>query len=699
MSAASGDSGRDAEVFSLVDDPTQFFQYSVTPDWRQKIRDTARRLNETSPNAQVLIYASPKRIGAEADDLKQEIRKLYRIHLEIRYKHYFTVRYSNSPITEIASERLAVDIVDPYIAVKNVSGTRSSVLTSYETRAAHLFLMLQLKDDTGEKGLTKISFEAIVRSILAHTDSNNRIDRTDLLNLSTKLLSGHSEDRIKELTNLALARLVKRQIVRLHQKDDTVCLSFEESTKVREFLASCELEEHALDEQIGTAVRCEISDITDAINITAVSMRVRRILERCLYARAEAFSSAVLNGRISDFAMDHLHGQVLEDLNIFTPKKGEYESDPYVLHNIIIRIINDTAAPVYQYLKGLADAYTLLAFLNSTPDVQAAVHKIFSHGEIWLDTTIILPMLAEELIDENLRRLQQILSMTRQAGIELYTTNGVLEELSSHLNRALTYTHMPASQWEGSIPFIYEVYVRCGKDPNGFSNWVDALMGEARPVDDLSVFIEEQFGIKTRDLSIEVSEADPELRNALDIIWLEWHEQRRSRHRQKEHGRELDPLTVLRLSKHDTESYLGVVQRRTTETISPLGYKCWWLTFDSFAHRVEDALRQYGIQPPSSPVLSIDFLSQYLSLGPVRGKMQKQAIQELPLAIEPRLVAFLTPELLEQAKQIRLSLVGMPERVISRKVRDHLDAERRKIGPLATRGTNTVFDEISDSDL
>jgi hypothetical protein len=98
-------------------------------------------------------------------------------------------------------------------------------------------------------------------------------------------------------------------------------------------------------------------------------------------------------------------------------------------------------------------------------------------------------------------------------------------------------------------------------------------------------------------------------------------------------------------------------------------------------------------------VLSIDFLSQYLSLGPVRGKVPKQEIQQLPLAVRPRLVAFLTPELLDEAKQFRLSLVGLPERVIARRVRDHLDAERRKRGPLSQRGTDTVFDEIDDLEL
>ena len=97
--------------------------------------------------------------------------------------------------------------------------------------------------------------------------------------------------------------------------------------------------------------------------------------------------------------------------------------------------------------------------------------------------------------------------------------------------------------------------------------------------------------------------------------------------------------------------------------------------------------------------MSIDFLSQYLSLGPVRSRFSIHEIRRLPVAIEPRLVAFLTPELLEQAKKIRLSLAGLPERIISRRVRDHLDAERRKKGPMTERGTSTFFDEISDLDL
>jgi len=700
MAAPSGDGGRDAEVFALRDDPTLYFQYSVRPDWEKKIRETVQRLNENFSDAQVLVYVSPKRIGADADELKADLRKKHRLHLEIRDRSYFTTRFAQSHATEAASEALAEEIVDPYLASRLSSHGKPATLNPSETRAAHLFLMLQLKDDTAEKGLTKLSFEAVIRSTLANTDTEHRMSKVELMRQLKEMLAGIPNQRIEELASNALTRLIRREVIRSHTKDDSVCLSFEEAKKMRERLAGCALDAQILDQAMEDAATQILGDREfKPEDVASVCTRARRILDSCLYARAEAFAHAVLNGRVSDFALDHLRGLILKDLATWPAQKGSHDGDPDLLEETISRVLNNTSAPDYEYLKGLADAYTLMAFLSLTPDIQGAMQKIFSYGEIWLDTTVILPMLAEELLDEDQGRIQSILALTRQAGIELFTTTGVLEELASHIRRAVTYTRVPSSRWEGSIPFIFEAYVRAGRDPNAFTTWAEAFIGDARPVEDLGAYLEERFGIRTQDLTEELESADGDLRATLDNIWLEWHEMRRARHAQLLHGRELDPHTVLRLAKHDTESYLGVVQRRTNETSSPLGYKSWWLTFDSYATRVEDALRKHGIQPPPSPVMSIDFLSQYLSLGPVRARFSIHDIRRLPVAIEPRLVAFLTPELLEQAKQIRLSLAGLPERVISRRVRDHLDAERRKKGPITERGTSTFFDEIGDLEL
>lgn len=92
-----------------------------------------------------------------------------------------------------------------------------------------------------------------------------------------------------------------------------------------------------------------------------------------------------------------------------------------------------------QHLRSKDDAYTLFAFLEQTPDVQTAVAKIFSHGTIWLDIRLVLPLLAEELLPIEHRRFTQMLLVATQGGLKLLITLGVVEEVERHINRCITY--------------------------------------------------------------------------------------------------------------------------------------------------------------------------------------------------------------------------------------------------------------------
>jgi hypothetical protein len=65
------------------------------------------------------------------------------------------------------------------------------------------------------------------------------------------------------------------------------------------------------------------------------------------------------------------------------------------------------------------------------------------------------------------------------------------------------------------------------------------------------------------------------------------------------------------------------------------------------------------------------------------------------MMIEPRAISFLTRELLDEAQAIRKTMEGMPERIISRRVRDYLDAARQRMGPMSARGVDTFYDQLA----
>ncbi len=63
----------------LTDDPTILFQYSVTADWRGKIRQTVAQVKEHFPGAVLLYYVTNQDIRAAADSIAKEMRQKYHL--------------------------------------------------------------------------------------------------------------------------------------------------------------------------------------------------------------------------------------------------------------------------------------------------------------------------------------------------------------------------------------------------------------------------------------------------------------------------------------------------------------------------------------------------------------------------------------------------------------------------------------------
>jgi len=301
----------------------------------------------------------------------------------------------------------------------------------------------------------------------------------------------------------------------------------------------------------------------------------------------------------------------------------------------------------------------------------------------------ILPLLAEELMEPEKRQFQLMFRLAVQAGIEFFVTDGVVEELDRHIQNACLGSRR-SNSWEGRYPFLLEVFLQTGRSVDEFSSWTELFRGSNRPIDDILDFLSESFQIHKRSLEVSTASATDDFRNAVQEPWHSIHERRREKL-----GRFVEPIAVNRLSKHDTENYMGVVQQRKQEKSSPFGYSARWLTLDRSALAIRDIVGQdFGIAPFDSPILSVDFLAQYLTFGPVRSRLSKASLRTLPVALEPRIVQFLTRQLLEEASRIRDEMKALPEPIVRRRIRDRLDEARRRMGPLAARGIDSVFDEL-----
>lgn len=337
-------------------------------------------------------------------------------------------------------------------------------------------------------------------------------------------------------------------------------------------------------------------------------------------------------------------------------------------------------------LRRLADAYTLMAFLKETPDVQSAIRKMFDYGEIWLDTSIILPLLAEELIIDKITPFTKMINSAREVGIDLFVTQGVVEETSTHIKRCFAYHHN-TDTWQGKVPFLYAAQAINGSGPANFPSWVNRFSGPVNPQEDIAEYLQDYFGIRIQSLEDDVERADPDVRIAIKEHWVEVHEHRR----QTGLVGGIDQHLTIRLAEHDTENYLGVLQRRQGNVgASPFGHKSWWLTLDVAARSVFQSVESVKSVGMGDPVLSPDFLLNYLAFGPLRSRISKDSEASLPLILEGVFLDDTPRELMDIVEKIRASKASLPERLIRREIRDAITAARLREGTISRGGIAAV---------
>jgi hypothetical protein len=688
---ASGDEGRDSELFAPLTEPKVLLQYSVSADWGSKIRRTVQRIQETFPDALMLVFVSNQEIGALADPIKRKVRQEHGLSLDIRDRNWFVDRVLGSPAREKAAEELARAIVDPYLASAGVTSYVPSDLSPPEAIAAVTFLGLQWRDDVREKGLTKLAFEALVRAVLANTDREHRMTRDSIHEGVCRLLQGHSDVQVRRFVDSALRRLTKRAI-RHWPREDEFCLNYEEKLRVNDFKTQAALAERDLLAAI-SAISAEILSRQEgaAAHNDTLTQCIRSATDAVLFDHSQAFAMAVHTGSLSSLANADFTEVLIAEISKSPLPKIQGVEWLGVLKTGVCEVLQSEDPAVQSHMRSLADAYTLLAFLRQTPDVQGAVEKMFSHGQIWLDASVILPILAEPLFDGLPGRFTRMLEAAHDAGLDLFVTPGAIEEIERHMNRAMTYMRMGSGRWFGRVPYLLERYVASGRSMSTFANWLETFRGNVRPEQDISEYLQDQFGIEPRDLQAERDAAVPELRHALQALWYEAHRRRRERE-----GISPDETVITRLVEHDVECYCGIVQLRSKERASPFGYSAWWLTVDRQAFDLKPRLREFmTVEPPDSPVLSADFMVNYLAFGPVRRKVVKAKEAQLPLMMELGTAQFLTPELMAEAESLREEMKDLPDRVVRRRVRDHLDKARRRLGPIAWAGLKE-FDEFID---
>ena len=694
LASSSGDGGRDGLIFLAEDDETVAVQISLAHDWNDKIRRTIRRLSNTNAQVRELLYLTNQHIGPAADELRRELRSKKSVAVDIRDSDWFVDREHQTVATREAASAFCRLIVDPLLPKTEIFDRGHALLSNHESRAALLYLVMQAEDDSQDRQLTKLCFDSLVRTALRSTDNENRLSRDQVNAWVLSVLPTQDEAEVRMYVGRALQRLNKAYI-RHWKASDEFCMNYEERVRLAEKVAEIVRADEAFNLELDASVRFILGGLeleAAGVDVAELVLRVRRVLEQFLFERGEAFVSSVRTGQPMLFAQSEIGELATRDSNLHPDTSHLRHNISTIVGETVERAILGLSESSNIFLRSIGDAYTLFAFMCETPDVQSAVSKLFSQGEFWLDTSAILPLLVESLLDERERRNSLLLRAVHESGAKLMVTSGVLDELLHHIELSVRAWRAPMS-WRGRAPFLYSSYLWSGSPNADYLKWLTLFRGDRRPEQDLAEYLHEVHSIRVVDLKDQASRVEETVRWHAAEYWRSVHERRRP-------GEVTDPEIVRQLAERDLENFLGVLALRSggEELGNPFGYRHWWLSPTRSAIEASAAIRSAaGVERLDSPVLSYDFLPHYLAVGPARRQLSKSLEQRLPMMLETSLLDATPATLLEVASSVRQQFEGQDERIIRRKIRDQLESEKLSNKRIGKAGMEAIVSELREA--
>jgi hypothetical protein len=619
-------------------------------------------------------------IGAKADELKKEIRK-GGLHLDVRDSSFFLERIHENPSCSNAASELSRRIVDPLLEDRGVISNQG-VLSGREANTALLFIEMQQQDEAVGKGLTRSCFEALVKAALHGSTQEKRVKRSEIHNTVRSFLPQHTATTLAPFIDAALTRL-KRHAISLwtQNEEDEFHISHAESERLKNASARLLVMHEAFDQ--------DVAEIID--NLTSVVLNdrlgiissVHKIIQIYFLRRGEEFAASVARDKDPPVHEDDLKSIVREHFPSRAVKGRDAQSLGF---SIVTTLLATPSDQTRAYLRLLSDSYTLMSFLSATPDVQTATRKLFNQASIWIDTGVVLPILAETAMSDGERPFTAMFHQARKCGTQLHVTWGVIEEIERHLNLCRSYS--VSRSWQGNVPYVYARYVLGGGNKDFFNSWLEKFIGPANPTQDLADYLADDFGFVVGE-EAETTNVPVAIQEALSNYWRGVHEERRNVEGQSYN------INIDKLTRHDVENCVIVISERLrNRKASKLGQQSRWLTLDRAAARMSNGSNSSLQATIGHPlVISLDFLMRYIAFGPNRERSSRDDVTGARVFSLP-LMEVIPQELVQVAVKIRESSAGLPERLVLRRVRDALDVERAKIGPMHGAGLDGADDVL-----
>ena len=626
-------------IYSRLGFEKNIFQLSTEINTDGKIDNSLQKLVDNKIIFDSFVYVTNRKVNNK-DNLIDKYFDKYNKSIRIFDQEWFVSHANQSE----ATINCYYTFIDSYLHEFNKPG-KSYVLCDLAGRSEiFVFLRQQLENNRDDLKIDDLLSDTLILYGLEGTDPDKDILKTkeeliksikEFIKFDPKLLSDTIDKRLEVLST-------KPRKIKYHTIKKGYCLPYDTRVEIQNRnLSDIQLLEIFYD-QTCSIIRKYLQE--ELVVIRDLSKLIDEVIHNIFYQQGLEFSNYILHGesqQVIEKDIQEVINYVVDNSSVIVKNKEKVKT---VMLMSIRDIVYNGTIEQKKYFRSLSNTYMMMFLLQWNPHIATYFETMASKLIIFVCTSILIPALSEYFLANENKRHWNLLKGAQQAGIKLYISDAIIDELKNHFymlkNNYETF-FMNNEQFylnsEIETMYINEIMIRAyfyAKSRNNVFNFKDFLSNFVDPdlktvKNDLVTYLKGEFGIiyfNDESLEIRISKEE-QLKLTERLI--------------KDKGQkkaETDSKIILSIYK---------LREKYNETASTgiFGYKTWWLSKDSTTFKAVTDV--FGDKYPVSCYIRPDFLYNYITLAPKKNEVDKMYKEIFPSLLGVNLSFHLPPEVTE----------------------------------------------------
>ncbi len=634
------------------------YQLSTELGYGAKLENSIQKLIDNKIEFDSITYVT-NRVFLNKDSVIDRLFDKFKKHLNI-FDQNWLVSYANHSEATVNSY---YTFIDSYLHEFSKPGKSYVVSDLANDSRLFVFLRQQLETQRNDLKLDDLLADTLILFGLEGTDPDKKIFKTKselfdsirkYVKFDPKILDETIEKRLGALST-------KPRKIQYHPQTVGFCLPYDTRLEIQNRnLADLQLLD-TFYSQTTTIIKKYFKD--EDVIVRDLSKLIDETIHKIFYQQGLEFSNYILHGKsqqVIEKDLQEIISRVVDESSVVDKNKEVVKT---ALLMAIRDIVYNGTTEQKKYLKSLSNTYMMMFLLQWNPQIATYFESMASKMIVYVCTSILVPALSEYYLQEENRRHWNLLKGAHQAGIRLYISDAIIDELKHHFymikNKYETLfkhnEHIYLNS-EAETLYIYEIiirayfYAKARKKVYLFddflSNFIDPDLKTVK--DDLISYLKSEFGItylNDEALKINISEEE-------HVKLTERLQENKSLKKASTDSKII--LSIYKLREKNNE----------TATSGIFGYKTWWLSKDSTTYKAVSDV--FGDKYPVSCYLRPDFLYNHIALAPKKHEIDGLYKEVFPSLLGVNL-SFHLPHEVTDFVQERIAEYGTknPERLTS----------------------------------